>query len=357
MPLIHRPRRLRRSDAIRRLVRENSFSVDHLIDPLFVCDGSNIRREISSMPGVFQLSIDQAVIEARRVHKLRIPALLLFSVPERARKDACGSEAWDDDGLLQRAIRAIKKAVPELLVIADACFCEYTDHGHCGVLNAAREVDNDATLENLAKAAVSQARAGADVIAPSGMMDGMVRAIRDALDAAKFNHVAIMAYSVKYASAFYGPFRDAADSAPAFGDRRQYQMDPHNRREGVREALLDAAEGADILMVKPALAYLDVLAEVRRETRLPLCAYSVSGEYSMVKAAAQKGWLDEKRTVLEIVAGIRRAGADMLITYWAKDLAAWLNESAQPLQIGLKELPPEASHKQPASSARKNKQR
>ena len=357
MPPIHRPRRLRRSDAIRRLVRETGFSVDQLIDPLFVCDGSNVRREIGSMPGVFQLSVDQAVEEARRVRKLRIPALLLFSVPERSRKDACGSEAWDDDGLLQRAIRAIKKAVPEILLIADACFCEYTEHGHCGVLTAAREVDNDATLENLAKTAVSQARAGADVIAPSGMMDGMVRAIRGGLDAAKFNDVAIMAYSVKYASAFYGPFRDAADSAPAFGDRRQYQMDPPNRREGVREALLDAEEGADILMVKPALAYLDVLAEVRRHVHLPLCAYSVSGEYSMIKAAAQKGWLDEKRTVLEIVAGIRRAGADMLITYWAKDLAEWLGESTRPLQIGLKELPPEASNKQPVSKARKGRQR
>lgn len=321
---------------MRRLARESCVRVDNLISPAFVCDGKDVRREIVSMPGVFQLSIERLVEEARLVEKLRIPAMILFSVPGRERKDAHGSEAWDDQGLLQRAIRAIKKDVPGLLVIADACFCEYTDHGHCGVLNSKREVDNDATLENLAKAAVSQARAGADVIAPSGMMDGMVRAIRAGLDAAKFQDVAIMAYSVKYASAFYGPFRDAADSAPAFGDRRQYQMDPHNKREGVREALLDVEEGADIVMVKPALSYLDVISEVRRAVNVPICAYNVSGEYSMVKAAAGNGWIDEKRTVLEIAASIRRAGADMLITYWAKELAMWVNEGGISFQNGLK---------------------
>ena len=323
---LSRPRRLRQSDAMRRLMRETSVSVDHLIAPIFVCDGSGVQREIVSMPGVFQFSIDGAVEEARRLSQLRIPAAILFGVPDRARKDACGSEAWAEEGIVQKALRAIRAAVPDLILIADACFCEYTDHGHCGVLNEAREVENDPTLENLARAAVAQAQAGADVIAPSGMMDGMVRAIRGGLDAAGFQRVAIMAYSVKYASAFYGPFRDAADSAPAFGDRRQYQMDCHNKREGRREALLDAEEGADIVMVKPALAYLDVIAEVRRSVDLPLCAYNVSGEYSMVKAAAQRGWIDEKRTVLEIMAGIRRAGADMIITYWAKDLAAWFEE-------------------------------
>jgi len=311
---------------MRRLVRETQLSVDHLISPIFVCDGSRVKREIPSMPGVFQMSVDRAVEEAKDLSALRIPAALLFGVPERGRKDACGSEAWADDGIVQKALRAMRKAVPDLMLIADACFCEYTDHGHCGVLNAAREVENDATLENLARTAVAQARAGADVIAPSGMMDGMVRAIRGGLDAAGFLHTAIMAYSVKYASAFYGPFRDAADSAPAFGDRRQYQMDCANKREGRREAQLDAGEGADIIMVKPALAYLDVIAEVRKIVDLPLCAYNVSGEYSMVKAAVQNGWLDEKRTALEIMAGIRRAGADMIITYWAKDLARWLNE-------------------------------
>ncbi len=324
--MIKRPRRLRQSDALRRLVRETHVSADNLISPIFVCDGSGVKREIVSMPGVYQMSVDCAVEEARLLSQLRIPAAILFGVPDRARKDACGSEAWADEGIVQKALRAIHSAVPELLLIADNCFCEYTDHGHCGVLNAAKEVENDATLENLARSAVAQAQAGAGIIAPSGMMDGMVRAIRGGLDAAGFSGTAIMAYSVKYASAFYGPFRDAADSAPAFGDRRQYQMDAHNKREGRREVLLDVDEGADIVMVKPALAYLDVVAEVRRTVDLPLCAYNVSGEYSMVKAAAERGWLDEKRTAMEITAGIRRAGADMIITYWARELAAWLKE-------------------------------
>jgi len=321
---IHRPRRLRRSENIRRLVRETALSVDGLIAPLFVCGGSQVRKEVPSMPGVFQMSVDAAVEEAELLRQLRIPAALIFGVPERSRKDNRGSEAWSDDGLVQQALRAIKARVPELALIADACFCEYTDHGHCGVLNAQREVANDLTLENLALAALSQARAGADIIAPSGMMDGMVQAIRKALDAQSFEDTAIMAYSVKYASAFYGPFRDAADSAPAFGDRRQYQMDHHNLREARREALLDIAEGADIVMVKPALAYLDVVREIRELVDVPVCAYNVSGEYSMVKAAARAGWLDEKRAALEILTGLQRAGADMIITYWAKDAAKWL---------------------------------
>ena len=322
---IQRPRRLRQSDGVRRLVRETELRVGALVAPVFVCDGTQVRREIPSMPGVFQLSVDAAVEEAQVVHQLGVPALLLFGVPDKARKDSRGSEAWAENGLVQQALRAIRERVPELVLISDACFCEYTDHGHCGVLNVQREVANDRTLENLALTAVSQARAGAHIIAPSGMMDGMVQAIRKGLDRENLEDTAIMAYSVKYASAFYGPFRDAADSAPAFGDRRQYQMDYHNRREGRREVLLDVEEGADIVMVKPALAYLDIIAFVRALVDLPVCAYNVSGEYSMVKAAAQLGWLDEKRAVLEILTGIKRAGADIIITYWAKDLARWLS--------------------------------
>ncbi|HEY3322279.1 MAG TPA: porphobilinogen synthase [Planctomycetota bacterium] len=321
-----RPRRLRQSDGLRRLVRETCVSVDNLIAPIFLCDGKGVRHEVKSMPGVYQMSVDVALDEARALRKLRIPAALLFGVPPRERKDAVGSDAWSDKGLVQQASELIKAKVPELVLIADACFCEYTDHGHCGPLNEKREVINDSTLENLARTAVSQARAGADVIAPSGMMDGMVQAIRAGLDGAGFQQTSIMAYSIKYASAFYGPFRDAADSAPAFGDRRQYQMDHHNCREGLREARLDIAEGADIVMVKPALAYLDVIGQLRANTDLPVCAYNVSGEYSMIKAAAKMGWLDEKRTVLEVITSIRRAGADMIITYWAKDLAKWFSE-------------------------------
>ena len=308
------------------MIRETRLSVDDLIYPLFICDGRGIRREIESMPGVFQMSVDVAVEEARRARALRIPGILLFGVPGQEQKDAHGSHAWSDDGLVQQALKAVKSQVPELTLIADTCFCEYTDHGHCGVLDSRKGVSNDLTLENLALAAVSQARAGAEIIAPSGMMDGMVRAIREGLDKAGFEHVSIMAYSVKYASAFYGPFRDAANSAPAFGDRRQYQMDFHNVREGRREVLLDVEEGADIVMVKPALAYLDVVREVRAMVDLPVCAYNVSGEYSMIKAAAKLGWLDEKRAVIESLTGIKRAGADMIITYWAKDMAQWLQE-------------------------------
>jgi porphobilinogen synthase len=307
------------------MVRETQLRVDSLISPIFVCDGQKVRREVSSMPGVFQMSVDEAVGEAELLRELRVPATILFGVPPRERKDAAGAEAWSDEGALQRAARAIKARVPELVVIADACFCEYTDHGHCGVLTPEREVANDPTLENLGRTAVSQARAGADIIAPSGMMDGMVQAIRGALDKASFADVAIMAYSAKYSSGFYGPFRDAADSAPAFGDRAQYQMDCHNRREARREVRLDVEEGADIVMVKPALSYLDIIRETRDLVDLPLCAYNVSGEYSMVKAGAKLGWLDEKRVALEILTSIARAGADLIITYWAKDAARWIS--------------------------------
>jgi porphobilinogen synthase len=310
-----RPRRLRQCEAFRRLSRETHLEPTQLIAPMFVCDGRDVKREIQSMPGVFQISVDTVVKEARQLRGLGIPAVLLFGVPPRSRKDAEGSEAWAENGLVQQAARAIKDRVPGLLLIADACFCEYTDHGHCGVLDAKKQVANDPTLENLARAAVSQARAGADVIAPSGMMDGMVHAIRGGLDANGFSQTAIMAYSVKYASAFYGPFREAADSAPSFGDRHQYQMDYHNAREGRREALLDVEEGADIVMVKPALAYLDVIASIRAAVDLPVCAYNVSGEYSMIKAAAKLNWIDERKAVLEIVTAMRRAGADMIITY------------------------------------------
>lgn len=320
----HRPRRLRYSDGIRRMVRETALAVDDFISPIFVCEGSGVAKEVASMPGAFQLSIDKAVEEAYRVHELGIPAIILFGVIDRAKKDNCGSQAWEEHGLVQEALKAIKAKVPNLILIADTCFCEYTDHGHCGVLDAKKEVLNDETLDNLARAAVAQAKAGADIIAPSGMMDGMVRAIRTGLDTAGHHHVSIMAYSVKYASAFYGPFRDAAESAPAFGDRRQYQMDPSNLREGLREARLDAEEGADFIMVKPALSYLDVIRAVRETVDLPVCAYNVSGEYSMVKAAAKQGWLDEKRTVLESLTSTKRAGADLIISYWAKDVAVWL---------------------------------
>ena len=321
---LHRSRRLRTSEALRRLVRETRLSAGDFISPIFLCDGEKVRREVPSMPGVFNLSVDEAVLEAVQLRELGIPAVLLFGVPPKNRKDAHGSEAWAETGLVQRGLAAIKKRVPELCLVADTCFCEYTDHGHCGVLNEKREVENDPTLEHLALTAVSQARAGADIIAPSAMMDGMVTAIRKGLDTNGFGNTAILAYSVKYASAFYGPFRDAADSAPAFGDRRQYQMDYHNVREGLREARYDSDEGADILMVKPALSYLDVIRQVRDQSDLPLCAYNVSGEYSMVKAAAQAGWIDEKRIVLEMLTSIKRAGADMIITYWAKDVAQWL---------------------------------
>ena len=319
----HRPRRLRRSQKIRGLVRENRLSVAGFVYPLFVCPGTRVRREISSMPGVFQLSADRIVEECREVESLGIPGVILFGLPEK--KDAQGKSSLLADGVVQRAIEGIKRAKLDVVVITDVCLCEYTDHGHCGLVDD-REVVNDATLAILSEQALSHARAGADIVAPSDMMDGRVRAIRAKLDQSKFENVAIMAYSAKYCSGFYGPFREAADSAPQFGDRRSYQMDPTNAREALKEVRLDLEEGADIVMVKPALAYLDVLRRVREEVDVPVAAYNVSGEYSMVKAAAAKQWLEEKRIVLEILTGMQRAGADVILTYHAKDAARWLKD-------------------------------
>ncbi|MGH7519573.1 MAG: porphobilinogen synthase [Gemmatimonadales bacterium] len=319
-----RPRRRRRTDALRRLVRETELAVGDLIAPLFVVHGREVEREVASMPGVYQLSVDDRLDrEADRIVALGIPAVILFGLP--ATKDEVGSENFAPDGIVQQALRRVRARHAGLLLITDVCCCEYTSHGHCGIVRDG-QVDNDATLEVLGRVAKSHADAGADVLAPSGMMDGMVRAIRTALDGSGFAERAILSYAVKYASAFYGPFRDAADSAPAFGDRRQYQMDPANVREGLFEAALDEAEGADLLMVKPALAYLDVVRAVREGTTLPLVAYNVSGEYAMVKAAARQGWIDERGVVLEALTGMRRAGADAIITYHAKDVAAWLSE-------------------------------
>lgn len=316
-----RPRRLRGSDAIRRMVRETKLSVDDLIYPLFVTYEKQARTPISSMPGQFQLSVDELAREVQEVQKLGIPAVILFGLPEH--KDATGSDSYDEHGIIQTAVRAVKETVSDLLVITDVCFCEYTDHGHCGVIKD-NYVDNDATLELLVKQAVSHARAGADMIAPSGMMDGMIGALREGLDAAAFETLPIMSYAIKYASAFYGPFRDAVESAPKFGDRRTHQMDPANAVEAMREAELDVEEGADLLMVKPALSYLDVIRRVKERFDLPLAAYNVSGEYAMVKAAAQKGWIDEKAITLELLTSMKRAGADLILTYHAKDVARWL---------------------------------
>ncbi len=320
-----RMRRLRQHPALRELVRETEIGVRDLILPLFIRHGANTRQPIASMPGHDQISVDLLGPEIREIGDLRIPGVLLFGIPPW--KDMTGSAASRDDGIVQQAIRKIKETSPEILVITDLCFCEYTDHGHCGVLvdrGGKSDVDNDATLEMLAQQAVSHAKAGADVIAPSGMMDGMVAAIRHGLDAAGFEQTPILSYAAKYASAFYGPFREAAESTPQFGDRRSYQMDPGNAREALREVALDLAEGADLVMVKPALSYLDVICRVKQaHPEIPLCAYNVSGEYSMVKAAAGNGWLDEQRTTLEILTSIKRAGADMIITYSAKDVARW----------------------------------
>jgi porphobilinogen synthase len=319
-----RLRRLRKTGVLRGLVRETELSVSHLISPMFVvAGGGERRRPIPSLPGVDHLSIDGAVEEAGIAASLGIPGVLLFGLP--ADKDEQGSGAWDDEGVVQLATRAIKAAYPDLLVVTDLCLCEYTSHGHCGVLREDGYVDNDASLELLARTAVSQARAGADVIAPSDMMDGRVGVLRAALDEHGLSETPIMAYSTKYASAFYGPFRDAADSTPLLGDRRGYQMDPANAREGVREALIDIEEGADMVMVKPALPYLDVIRRVRDATDVPLVAYNVSGEYAMIKAAAAQGLLDERAAVLEALTAIRRAGADIVITYHAKDVATWLS--------------------------------
>ena len=324
---IHRPRRKRRTDALRRLVREHQLDPSDFIQPIFVVHGSSVEREIGSMPGVCHFSVDEALDrEVDRVRDLGIPAVILFGLP--AAKDEIGRENFAEDGIVQRALRRIRARHADLLLLTDVCCCEYTSHGHCGVLRDGR-VDNDATLEILGRVALTHAGAGADIVAPSGMMDGMVAAIRRALDAAAHSEVAILSYAVKYASAYYGPFREAADSAPAFGDRREYQMDPANVREAILEAELDEAEGADMLMVKPALAYLDVVRAVRERTSLPLVAYNVSGEYSMVKAAGRLGWIDERRVVMETMVGMRRAGADAIISYHAKDVAAWLAEEKQ----------------------------
>ena len=319
--LVYRPRRLRASAGIRNMVRETQLSVHDFIYPIFVVPGINIKKEIPSLPGQYHLSADQALEAAKQASALGIPAVLLFGLPEY--KDAKGSSAWDMKSPVQRAMALIKKSLPDLIVIGDVCLCEYTDHGHCGLLKG-QEVDNDPTLDLLARVAVSQAKAGADMIAPSDMMDGRVAAIREALDVEGFANRSIMAYSAKYASAFYGPFREAADSAPKFGDRRAYQMDPANVREALKEVDLDVSEGADIIMVKPALSYLDVISKVRENFELPVAAYNVSGEYAMVKAAAANGWMEEQRTTLEILTSIKRAGADIIITYHALDAAKWL---------------------------------
>jgi porphobilinogen synthase len=331
-----RMRRLRSSPALRGLVRETELRADRLVLPLFVSETAAAREPIEGMPGVERLSLDAAVEEAREAAALGLAAVLLFGIP--AEKDAEGSGAWDDEGIVQLAVAAIKRALPRLLVITDVCLCEYTDHGHCGVLDLPshgeggdgeggdRIIDNDATIELLARTAVSHARAGADIVAPSDMMDGRVGAIRSELDSEGFNDTPILAYSAKFASAFYGPFRDAAGSAPAFGDRRAYQMDPANGREAVREALLDVEEGADMVMVKPALAYGDLIAAVKHATRLPVAAYNVSGEYAMVKAAAAAGYLEERAAVTEILTSLHRAGADIVISYHSKDAARWLSE-------------------------------
>jgi porphobilinogen synthase len=316
-----RLRRLRRSEALRALIRETKVEIGDLIYPLFVVEGNKIKQEISSMPGQYRLSSDLLPKEVEDIAKLGIPAIILFGIPQK--KDEIGSSAYHPKGVIQQAIRAIKKAIPELLVVTDVCLCEYTSHGHCGVV-VDGYVDNDKTLELLAKTALSHAQAGADMVAPSDMMDGRIKAIRQALDGNGLQNIPVMAYAAKYASAFYGPFREAAESAPQFGDRRSYQMDPPNWREALREVEQDIAEGADIVMVKPALPYLDVIRKVRDTFNHPLAAYSVSGEYAMVKAAAQQGWLDEKGIVLEMLTAIKRAGADIIITYYAKEAARWL---------------------------------
>jgi len=314
----YRPRRFRRNENLRRMIRETSLSVDQLVYPLFVVSGKGIRNPVSSMPGVFQHSTDKLLREIESTVELRIPAVLLFGIP--AHKDPAGSEAYSEKGVVQEAVRAIKARFPDLVVITDVCLCEYTSHGHCGVLRG-DEVENDSTLEILARSALSHAEAGADVVAPSDMMDGRVGFIRDALDEAGFDHVGVLAYSAKYCSAFYGPFREAAESAPQFGDRRAYQMDPPNSDEAIREVSLDIEEGADIVMVKPALAYLDIIRRIKEEFEWPVAAYNVSGEYSMIKAAAANGWLDEERVMMETLTAIRRAGADLILTYFAKEAA------------------------------------
>ena len=324
---IHRPRRLRQSATLRRMVQETTLTANDLIYPLFAVPGTSVAQEVKSMPGVYQLSVDKIVEEAKEVYDLGIPAIILFGIPEDKDDDATG--AWHDCGIVQKAATAVKEAVPDLVVIADTCLCEYTPHGHCGYLEVGDLVGrvlNDPTLELLKKTAVSQAKAGADIIAPSGMMDGFVQAIRKALDEAGFENIPILSYAAKYASAYYGPFRDAAESAPSYGDRRSYQMNPGNALEALKEIELDIAEGADMLMVKPALSYMDVIWRVKEATNLPVAAYNVSGEYSMVKAAALNGWIDEKKVTLETLTSFKRAGADLILTYHAKDAVRWLND-------------------------------
>ena len=323
---IYRPRRLRETETIRRMVRETRLSVDNLVMPYFVTHGREVRHELSSMPGNFQLSVDELTREVKETAALGIPAVILFGLP--AIKDAVGSEAYAKDGIVQQAVRAIKDTVSDLVVITDVCLCEYMSHGHCGVVERGR-VKNDPTLDLLARVAVSHAEAGADVVAPSDMMDGRVAAIREALDETGFEETPILAYAAKYASSFYGPFREAAGSAPQFGDRRSYQMDPANADEALREVALDLDEGADIIMVKPALAYLDVLWRVKTEFGVPVAAYNVSGEFAMLKAAARLGWLDEERAMLEMLTAIRRAGADMILTYFARDAARVLRQQGR----------------------------
>ena len=318
---VYRPRRLRKSEKLRQLIRETTLTAGNLIFPLFVGPGTNVVRPVSSMPGVAQLSVDRAVVECREAAALGIPAVILFGIPET--KDALGSEASNTDGVVQQTVRAIKDNVPELLVVTDVCLCEYTDHGHCGLIKNGT-VDNDSTLQLLAEEALSHAQAGADIVAPSDMMDGRVGAIRRVLDSNGFDQIAIMAYAAKYASGFYGPFREAAESTPQFGDRRSYQMDPANSDEALREVELDIQEGADIVMVKPALAYLDVIYRIKERFGYPVAAYNVSGEYSMIKAAGINGWIDEERIMLEVLLSIRRAGADIILTYFAKDFARFL---------------------------------
>jgi len=333
--LTSRPRRLRRTPLLRQMVQETRLSPDDFIYPLFIRHGQDIQQPIRSMPGLFQWSIDRVVSEARSASSLGIPAVILFGIPEM--KDACGSENYHADGIIPRAIRAIKEAVPTMVVISDMCFCEYTDHGHCGIINQRGEAHynphlpegyllNDPTLELLAKASIVHAEAGADIIAPSGMIDGMVGAIRSGLDETGFDHVIVMSYAAKYASGFYGPFRDAAESPPQFGDRSEYQMNPANQREALKEIALDVAEGADLLMVKPALPYLDIVSAVRQAYNLPVAAYQVSGEYAMIHAAAAHGWIDLQRCALETLTSIKRAGADLILTYFAKEAAQWITQ-------------------------------
>lgn len=324
LPDFKRHRRLRSSVEMRSLVRETKLSVDDLIYPLFIIEGEGIKQEVPSMPGVYQISLDYIEKEANEIVSLGIKSVLLFGVPKE--KDEEGTGAYASNGIVQEATRVFKNVAPGLLIVADTCLCEYTSHGHCGVLRNGG-VDNDASLLLHAKTAVSQAEAGADIIAPSNMMDGFVVAIRQALDEAGFSHIPIMSYAVKYASAFYGPFRDAADSTPEYGDRKAYQMDPANRLEAIREADSDELEGADFLIIKPSLAYMDIIRDVKNNTELPLVAYNVSGEYSMIKAAAQKGWIDEQEIVMESILGMKRSGADIIITYFAKDIARWLQKS------------------------------